>query len=82
MREQTTQRLSYIAFFGYFLGETRKYRPRQGTERTMCKNKAIVKAIALFFLLLRATIVLLLQKEVLPCAISFNVSAISFVRQT
>ena len=31
-RELTTQRLPLVGFFGYFLAETRKYRPRQGPE--------------------------------------------------
>ncbi len=31
MREQSTQTLHYAAFFGYFLGGARKYRPPAGT---------------------------------------------------
>ena len=32
------KRLPYAAFFGYFLGGARKYRPRQGYEK---KEKAV-----------------------------------------
>ena len=42
----------------------------------------LLKVTALFFLPFRGTMVLLLQKEVVPCVISHNLSVIFSVRQT